>query len=52
MAEAAASEVGVKGMLDGAKALAMTVVDLVSSPETAAKVKKEFQAYRRSKGFR
>jgi len=29
-------------MLDAAKALAMTVVDLVASPETVARVKKEF----------
>ncbi|MFC2020177.1 M20 family metallopeptidase [Chloroflexota bacterium] len=39
---AAASEKGVKGMLDAAKALAMTVVDLVTSPETLAEVKAEF----------
>ncbi|MGD9115792.1 MAG: M20 family metallopeptidase [Dehalococcoidia bacterium] len=41
-AAAAASEAGIKGMLDAAKALAMTVVDLVASPETAASVKAEF----------
>jgi amidohydrolase len=41
-AAAAASEKGIEGMLDAAKALAMTVVDLVSSPETANQVKKEF----------
>lgn len=40
---AAASERGISGMLDAAKALAMTVVDLVSSPETLSKVKKEFE---------
>ncbi len=39
---AAASEKGVNGMLDAAKALAMTVVDLVASPETLVEVKKEF----------
>jgi len=39
---AAASEAGIKGMLDAAKALAMTVVDLTASPETVAKVKEEF----------
>ncbi len=39
---AAASEAGIKGMLDAAKALAMTVVDLVSSPEAMTKVKEEF----------
>ena len=38
---AAASEAGIKGMLDAAKALAMTVADLVASPEIAAKVKQE-----------
>jgi amidohydrolase len=42
-AKAAASEAGIKGMLDAAKAMAMTVVDLVASPETAIKVKEEFE---------
>jgi amidohydrolase len=41
-ASAAASEGGIKGMLDAAKALAMTVVDLVANPEIATKVKQEF----------
>ncbi|MFC2016865.1 M20 family metallopeptidase [Chloroflexota bacterium] len=41
-AEAAASETGIKGMLDAAKALAMTVVDLVANPEIVIKVKEEF----------
>jgi len=41
-AEAAASEAGIQGMIDAAKALAMTVVDLLSSPETVGQVKKEF----------
>jgi amidohydrolase len=40
---AAASETGIKGMLDAAKALAMTVVDLVASPETVARVKEKFE---------
>ncbi|MFC1984769.1 M20 family metallopeptidase [Chloroflexota bacterium] len=40
---AAASESGIKGMLDAAKALAMTVVDLVASAETVAKIKEEFK---------
>ena len=40
---AAASETGIKGMLDSAKALAMTVVDLVASPETVARVKEQFE---------
>jgi len=42
-AEAAASEAGMRGLVDAAKALAMTVVDLVANSETLAKVKKEFQ---------
>jgi amidohydrolase len=39
---AAASEAGIRGMLDAAKAMAMTVVDLVASPETVARLKREF----------
>ena len=42
-ASAAASEVGIQGLLDAAKALAMTVVDLVSNSGIASKVKEEFQ---------
>jgi len=42
-AQAAASEAGIRGLVDAAKALAMTVVDLVANPEIVAKVKKEFQ---------
>ncbi len=41
-AAAAASETGIKGMLDGAKAMAMTVIDLVASPEIVSRVKWEF----------
>ncbi len=41
-AEAAASETGIRGLLDAAKALAMTVVDLVANPEIAIKIKEEF----------
>jgi len=41
-AVAAASESGHKGLLDAAKALAMTVVDLLSEPQALAKVKGEF----------
>ena len=41
-AEAAASENGSQGMLHAAKALAMTAVDLFSSPQTVESVKKEF----------
>jgi len=40
---AAASEVGIQGLLDAAKALAMTVVDLVANPEIVIKVKEEFE---------
>lgn len=41
-AVAAASESGHKGLLDAAKALAMTVVDLLSEPQALAMVKDEF----------
>ncbi len=41
-AKAAASDVGIQGMIDAAKAVAMMVVDLLSSPETIKQVKKEF----------
>jgi len=41
-AAAAASETGIKGMLDSAKALGMTVVDLVASPEIVSQIKQEF----------
>ena len=40
---AAASEAGSRGLFDAAKALAMTVVDLVTSPEIIIKVKEEFR---------
>jgi amidohydrolase len=42
-ASAAASEAGIGGLLDAAKALSMTVVDLVANPEIVAKVKEEFR---------
>ncbi|GAH47331.1 unnamed protein product, partial [marine sediment metagenome] len=42
-AEAAASEAGMRGLVDAAKALAMTVADLVTNSNIATKVKKEFQ---------
>jgi amidohydrolase len=42
-ASAAASEAGIRGLLDAAKALAMTVVDLVANPEVVNKVKEEFR---------
>ncbi|MBI2934131.1 MAG: M20 family metallopeptidase [Chloroflexi bacterium] len=41
-ARAAASEDGHRGMLDGAKAMAMTVFDLLSNREALARVKEEF----------
>ena len=41
-ASAAASEQGIKGMLDTAKALAMTIVDLMANPEIVARIKQEF----------
>jgi amidohydrolase len=43
-AVAAASESGHKGLLDAAKALAMTVVDLLSESQTLARVKDEFSS--------
>jgi amidohydrolase len=41
-AVAAASESGHKGILDAAKALAMTIVDLLGDPQAIKKVKDEF----------
>ncbi|MFC1930053.1 peptidase dimerization domain-containing protein, partial [Chloroflexota bacterium] len=40
---AAASEAGVKGLLDAAKAMAMTVVDLLSNSGMVERVKEEFR---------
>ena len=40
---AAASEAGTQGLLDAAKALAMTVVDLVADPAIVGKIKEEFE---------
>ena len=42
-AVAAASEVGLCGLLDAAKAMAMTVVDLVANPEVVDKIRDEFR---------
>jgi amidohydrolase len=42
-AQAAASEMGTRGMLDAAKALALTAVDLLAEPENLAGVKREFE---------
>ena len=39
----AASEAGIRGLLDAAKALAMTVADLLVSPDTVVKIKQEFR---------
>ena len=41
-AAAAASEAGIQGMIDAAKALALTVVDLLASPESVTRARKEF----------
>ena len=45
-ARAAASEKGHRGLLDAAKALAMTVIDLLSEPQTLARAKEEFDQRR------
>lgn len=45
-AQAAASADGTEGLLDAAKAMAMTVVDLLAQPETTARVTEEFQRAR------
>jgi amidohydrolase len=42
-ASAAASEAASRSLLDAAKALAMTIVDLLASPEIIIKIKEEFQ---------
>jgi amidohydrolase len=42
-AAAAASETGINGLFDAAKAVAMTVVDLLSKAEIMQKVRKEFE---------
>ena len=41
---AAVSAEGDSGLIDGAKALALTVVDLLANPKTVAKIRKEFLA--------
>ena len=45
-AAAAASETGLNGMCDAAKAVAMTVVDLLCNAETMKKVREEFKQTR------
>ena len=39
---AAVSDEGIKGLLDAAKAMAMTVVDLLANPKTVTRIKEEF----------
>ena len=43
-ATAAASEDGHKGLLDAAKAMAMTVVDILGQPEMLGKIRQEFRS--------
>ena len=42
-AAAAASETGMEALIDGAKGLAMTAADVVSQPDTLARIKEEFK---------
>jgi metal-dependent amidase/aminoacylase/carboxypeptidase family protein len=42
-AEAAASDEGIRGLLDGAKAMAMTVADLIAEPANLITVQDEFK---------
>ena len=42
-AVAAASETGMRGLIDGTKAMAMTAVDLLAKPGLRTKIKEEFQ---------
>lgn len=42
-AAAAASETGIKGMLDAAKTMAMTAADLLANPELIKQVRAEFK---------
>ncbi len=44
-ASAAASEAGHQGLLDAAKAMAMTVVDIVGRPGVLEKIKQEFRSF-------
>jgi len=43
-ASAAASEAGHQGLLDAAKAMAMTVLDVIGRPEVLEKIKQEFRS--------
>jgi amidohydrolase len=40
---ASASEAGMRGLIDGTKALSMTVVDLLSNPRIRQKIREEFE---------
>jgi hypothetical protein len=42
-AEAAVSDEGIRGLLDGAKAMAMTVADLIAEPANLKTVQDEFK---------
>ncbi|MDP2932272.1 MAG: M20 family metallopeptidase [Chloroflexota bacterium] len=42
-AAAAASEAGIRGLMDAAKALAMTVADLAANPEIVGQIREEFR---------
>lgn len=48
-AKTAASEAGTRGLMDAAKAMAMTVVDLMAAPAVLGKVKEEFAQDKESK---
>ncbi len=41
-AAVAASDAGMKGLIDAAKALAMTVADVIGQPETLSRIREEF----------
>jgi amidohydrolase len=41
-ATASASDAGMKALIDGAKALAMTAADVISRPQTLSRIKEEF----------
>jgi amidohydrolase len=48
-ARTAVSEAGIRGLLDAAKAMAMTAVDLLAEPALIAKARKEFEQTKESK---
>ena len=47
-AEIAVSEAGMRGLTDAAKAMAMTIADLMAAPAVLDKVKKEFEQEKKS----